>query len=160
MLPVVVDDLNCNGSEERLTDCPHNSPSLTSCHDGNDASVVCQPLDGNRNCRICSSCNFYVFTITMKHCIVVYANCSDGELRTDVQEFGENGNENTTTGMLEICSNNVWFSIYYTSSWYRATLPATRSLACHLLGYDARACKYTLIHVKFQVVNVTFPLIR
>lgn len=67
LLPVVVDDLNCNGSEERLTNCSHNSPGFTNCHDGNDASVVCQPLDGNRNCRICSSCNFYVFTIIMKH---------------------------------------------------------------------------------------------
>ena len=47
LLPVVVSALNCNGSEERLTDCPHNFLSSTYCYHGHDASVVCQPLEGN-----------------------------------------------------------------------------------------------------------------
>ena len=49
LLPIAVGALNCNGSEERLTDCPmHNSLSFSYyCYHGNDASVVCQPLEGN-----------------------------------------------------------------------------------------------------------------
>ena len=47
LLPVAVSDLNCNGSEERLTNCPHNSLSFTYCSHTHDASIVCQPLEGN-----------------------------------------------------------------------------------------------------------------
>ena len=71
--------------------------------------------------------------------IVPYANCTDGELRTDMQD-----DEDSTRGRLEICSNNVWFSIYY-SHWWLTTVSWTRSSACSLLGYDARACKFAMM---------------
>ena len=46
MLQMAINDLNCTSSEERLVDCPRNARSSTMCH-RDDASVVCQPLDGN-----------------------------------------------------------------------------------------------------------------
>lgn len=45
-LPVVINDLNCTGSEERITACPHNALDSRTCNHREDASVVCQPLEG------------------------------------------------------------------------------------------------------------------
>lgn len=47
ILPIAINDLNCSGSEERLLDCPHNALDFSGCHHTHDATVVCQPLDGN-----------------------------------------------------------------------------------------------------------------
>ena len=63
---------------------------------------------------------------------VLNSNCTDGELRTDLNELDNNVNE--TRGRLEICANNVWFSIYYSSTWYGSP-SFTRALACRSLGY-------------------------
>lgn len=63
---------------------------------------------------------------------MLYTNCTDGELRIDPNELDNSVNE--TRGRLEICANNVWFSIYYSYAWVN-TDPSTRALACRLLGY-------------------------
>ena len=44
-LPIAIGELNCSGSEDGLLECPRNSSSCS--HHRNDASVVCQILDGN-----------------------------------------------------------------------------------------------------------------
>ena len=42
-LPMLIIDLNCTGSEQRLFDCPHNSlVGIHSCGNGDDASLRCQ----------------------------------------------------------------------------------------------------------------------
>lgn len=46
-LVIAINDLNCTGSEGRITDCPHNAIDTRNCNHRDDASVVCQPLDGN-----------------------------------------------------------------------------------------------------------------
>ena len=63
---------------------------------------------------------------------MLHSNCTDGELRTDPNELDSNVNE--TKGRLEICVNNVWFSIYHSSSWDGSS-SFTRALACRSLGY-------------------------
>ena len=63
---------------------------------------------------------------------MLYANCTNGELRTESD--GIEDNENVTRGRLEICSNQVWFSVYYSYSWYRSS-SVTAGLACRSLGY-------------------------
>ena len=81
---------------------------------------------------------------------VSYSNCTDGELRTDPNELGNSVNE--TRGRLEICANNVWFSIYSSSTWYRYS--PTRALACRSLGYgDIGILPYTL-HVQFLLIII------
>ena len=40
---MLIIDLNCTGSEQRLFDCPHNSlVGIHSCGNGDDASLRCQ----------------------------------------------------------------------------------------------------------------------
>ena len=45
-LIIAINDLNCTGSEERVVDCPHNALGTRNCYHREDASVVCQLLDG------------------------------------------------------------------------------------------------------------------
>ena len=65
--------------------------------------------------------------------LVPYSNCTNGDLSVESTALEET--ENTTRGRLEICINNVWFSIVHTYSWSR-TNSVTASKACHLLGYS------------------------
>ena len=39
--PIVLDNLQCNGNEDFLTDCPHNGVGIHMCTHYNDASVFC-----------------------------------------------------------------------------------------------------------------------
>lgn len=39
--PIVLDNLQCNGNENFLTDCPHNGVGIHMCTHHNDASVFC-----------------------------------------------------------------------------------------------------------------------
>ena len=48
-LPIAINDLNCTGSEERITACPQNALDLSTCNHRKDASVFCQSLEGNHN---------------------------------------------------------------------------------------------------------------
>ena len=45
-LPIGIYDVNCTGSELRIADCPHNALNVKNCNHGQDASVVCQTIDG------------------------------------------------------------------------------------------------------------------
>jgi hypothetical protein len=47
-LPVAIYDLNCTGSESRITECPHNALDVGNCNHVRDASVICQGIDGNK----------------------------------------------------------------------------------------------------------------
>ena len=47
-LPVAIYDLNCTGSENKITECPHNALDVRSCNHRRDASVICQRIDGNK----------------------------------------------------------------------------------------------------------------
>ena len=49
ILPTAIYDINCTGSEEQISGCLHNGIDLRTCAFWRDASVICQPLEGN-NC--------------------------------------------------------------------------------------------------------------
>ena len=38
---IVLDEINCTGTERRLIDCPHNGVGITDCAHDEDAGVVC-----------------------------------------------------------------------------------------------------------------------
>ena len=40
---IVLDDLQCTGSESRLIDCPHNGLGNHNCDHSDDAGVRCRP---------------------------------------------------------------------------------------------------------------------
>lgn len=40
--PIWMDNLNCQGGEASLLDCPHHGLGRHNCNHGEDASVVCQ----------------------------------------------------------------------------------------------------------------------
>ena len=52
ILPIVINDLNCTGSEDQISTCPHNAIDLSNCDHRRDASVICQPREGNSNLHI------------------------------------------------------------------------------------------------------------
>ena len=39
--PILLDNLQCTGTETRLIDCPHNGVGMHNCFPGEDAGVVC-----------------------------------------------------------------------------------------------------------------------
>ncbi|XP_053407717.1 deleted in malignant brain tumors 1 protein-like isoform X2 [Mercenaria mercenaria] len=41
-LPILLDDVSCNGSELSITDCSHNAWSLHNCNHGKDVGVACR----------------------------------------------------------------------------------------------------------------------
>ena len=47
VLPIAINDVNCTGSEERITACPQNATDLSRCNHYKDASVICQSGEGN-----------------------------------------------------------------------------------------------------------------
>ena len=44
--PVFYDDMSCNGTEARLTDCPHPGVGIENCVHSEDAGVVCITTQG------------------------------------------------------------------------------------------------------------------
>ena len=40
--PIWLDDVECNGNEQRLIDCPHNGLENHNCHNFEDARVTCE----------------------------------------------------------------------------------------------------------------------
>ena len=40
--PIWLDDVNCNGFESRLIDCPHNGIEIHNCGLSEDAGVTCE----------------------------------------------------------------------------------------------------------------------
>ena len=42
--PIVLDDLRCNGRENRLIDCPKRAIGTHNCFHSKDAGVICAPL--------------------------------------------------------------------------------------------------------------------
>ena len=43
VIPIVMDYVNCSGSEVKLWDCPHFTHSYSGCSHSDDAGVRCQP---------------------------------------------------------------------------------------------------------------------
>lgn len=81
---------------------------------------------------------------------VPLTNCTDGELRTDQHQLKNDAN--VTRGRLEICNNNVWFSIYDSYSWSRPN-SVTASLACRLLGHSNSGV-YTVVSLLIGLTAV------
>ena len=65
---------------------------------------------------------------------VPYANCAgEGELRiTPIAD----DNEESAFGRVEICINNVWFAIPWSSEWGSYSYNANPGVVCNSLGYD------------------------
>lgn len=40
-VPIWLDNLACNGSEDKLIDCRHNGVGIHNCNHGKDAGVIC-----------------------------------------------------------------------------------------------------------------------
>lgn len=46
-MPILLDNLRCTGTEDRLIDCPYSTPSTSTDNHGEDAGVSCYPINDN-----------------------------------------------------------------------------------------------------------------
>jgi deleted-in-malignant-brain-tumors protein 1 len=80
-LPVLITDIQCTGSEQRLLNCTYNTMPDFSCNaEGNDAGVVCQDPS------------------------ISESDCTNGELRLV-------DGDNALEGRVEICLNRAWGTV-------------------------------------------------
>jgi deleted-in-malignant-brain-tumors protein 1 len=59
----------------------------------------------------------------------MYSNCSDGELRLM-------GGSTENQGRVEVCINNLWGTICYSSSWYNYWDINDARVVCRNLGHQ------------------------
>ena len=108
--PIVMDFVNCNGSEVRLWECSHFTHSYSGCDHTHDAGVRCQPG------------NYYLHLQLPPVANVLYVvECDDGEVRLLQGE---------RIGQVEVCVSNRWLTVC--SGWWNA---AAASTVCRQLGY-------------------------
>ena len=65
-LPVLINDLNCTGSEESVWECPHNGIVGYSCYHRGDAAMACTGT---------SIAIFFSLLLTVVHCVGGVKHC-------------------------------------------------------------------------------------
>ena len=101
--PIVINEIQCEGSEDTITNCPTGPLTGTSCNLVEDAGVVCQGTGMYRHGILYytpSLSMLLYFTATTTE----LGNCSHGSLRL------VNGST-PQQGRVEICINNAWGTI-------------------------------------------------
>ena len=114
--PIWLSNVHCNGSEERLTNCP--SDSITTCQAGHneDAGVVCEARTGN---YLSDS-----FSLLVNYVHNYFTDCADRDIR--LVSVG-----NPLDGRVEVCYDGVWGTVCR-NNWGLADA----AVACRQLGYS------------------------
>lgn len=122
---ILLDNIECSGSEENLLQCPHRGVGVVSfCDHSRDAGVICR-MQGNvmlwlalkllqivAACiqhailihilfRMCSSC---ILCIHICNSDLEQTSCEDGDIRLV-------GGSITSEGSVEICYGGHWLSV-------------------------------------------------
>ncbi len=119
---ILLDDVECIGTEQRLVDCPHPGIGVLNslCDHSDDAGVIC----GNNRAWILPR-----YIVITYNCALFVAmepmpvNCTDGDVRLI-------GGSSPDEGTVEICINKVFGSICEGSLTTR-----TADVVCKQLGY-------------------------
>ena len=91
--PVLLQNVMCTGSEQRLLDCAIGGLGTSTCRHRDDAGVAC--AEGNN------------LTLSYSQLITSHANivgCAEGEVRLA-------GGDTTREGRVEICLDNEWGTV-------------------------------------------------
>lgn len=121
--PIYVIDINCTGLEQTLMECPFNN--LIGTHACN------QIQDAFARCQ---------------YGVVDPSDCSDGELRLI-------GRTASNEGQVEVCINQVWGGVCYSSGSHAWGVEESM-VACRQLGYLDKGMVYFLIKIEDMKVIV------
>ena len=113
-VPIVMDEVDCTGSENRLIDC--NYDSRHNCSHHHDASVRCQ------NSQQAYACDLHSQNIII--CLLSLVICHEGEVRLL-------GGVIPNQGRVELCIGEQWGTVCH-DAW--GTNDA--SVVCKQLGYS------------------------
>ena len=117
-VPIVMDEVGCTGSENRLIDC--NYDSRHSCSHREDASVRCD--DGQQSsCKMICTVQYESVHII---CFLSSVVCSDGEVRLV-------GGGLPNQGRVEICIGEQWGTVC--DDFWGET---DASVVCKQMGYS------------------------
>ncbi len=90
---ILLDNVQCSGSESRLLDCTHNGLAIHNCAHSEDAGVVC------------SGTFLLDFCVPDKlNCDYVYTVCTNGDVRLV-------GGSTDYEGRVEVCDQNAWGTV-------------------------------------------------
>ena len=99
--PILLDDVMCNGLENRLIDCTHRGFEVDNCVHSQDAGVTC--LAGKNpliSCRIVTAATDRESLIM----VACFIGCASGEVRLV-------GGTSSAEGRVEICLSNEWGTV-------------------------------------------------
>lgn len=120
---LLLQDVNCNGSESFLRDCEYSTLILPSCQPLEDAGVVCQGIYFDQKVVRLIYSEFYT-----KDLGTSVSDCVDGEMRLEGGDFYNRSKD----GRIELCFNNAWGTVCNTFFSIRDA-----EVACnHLAGFQ------------------------
>ena len=136
-----MDNLRCNGRQNRLVDCPRNALGTHNCVHSEDAGVICAPL------FIPGPGMFGVIIIIVQ--ILLNATtmadviCVTGDVRLV-------GGSNPLEGRLEVCFFNQWGTICSGSSGQ-----SEAGVICSQLGYARTGTYISIQDHNYVIVETT-----
>ena len=135
--PIVIQNINCNGTEDTVTQCPTISFTTSNCNDSTVAGIVCYGKRASGMVNVNFQINLMLLELIISQFYVVFqpdvnVSCNNGDVRlTDgLRE---------TEGRLEICFDNHWGGVCG-SSWDGNEA----NVVCRQLGHLPIGEKYTL----------------
>ena len=95
---ILLDNLRCVGTENRLVDCQHNGIGIDNCAHSEDAGLRCAGKFGYKIVSI------IVEELNLSNLAYSIGGCTNGEVRLV-------GGSSELEGRVEICSGGVWGTV-------------------------------------------------
>ena len=122
-IPIVIQNINCNGMENSLTDCSTISSTSSPCNDSTVAGIVCFG-------KVLSVCKFTLMIINVSQNLIFIAFQEEANIACSIGAVRLADGLTQHEGRVEICYDNHWGGVCGNSWGINET-----TVVCRQLGH-------------------------